>query len=130
MFEDLEIRQKAAQIAIDIFSISETPQIKNDFSTKDQIRRAAFSISNNIAEGFEYDNNKDFIKYLRFAKGSAGELRSQLYILKQSGLIKEPFYTEKRNELVTLSRQIKAFIEYLKKFEMEKQAKKNRILNL
>ncbi len=120
-FEDLEIWQKAAQIAVDIFAISEIPTIKYDLGTKDQIRRAAFSISNNIAEGFEYDNNKDFIKYLRFAKGSAGELRSQLYVLRQAGIIGEEFYTEKRAALLGLSRQIKAFIDYLKKFENEKQ---------
>jgi len=123
-FEDLEIWQKAAQIAVDVFSVSETHKIKYDPGTKDQIRRSSFSISNNIAEGFEYDNNKDFIKYLRFAKGSAGELRSQLFVLKQAGMIETPFYEEKRNELLSLSRQIKAFMEYLRKFEKEKQTNK------
>jgi four helix bundle protein len=79
-FEELEIWQRAVQIAIDIFHASEGGKLKNEYGVKDQIRRAAFSISSNIAEGFEYDSKNDFIRYLRFAKGSAGELRSQLFV--------------------------------------------------
>jgi four helix bundle protein len=106
---------------VDVFGLSETGPISRDFGTKDQIRRSAFSISNNIAEGFEYDNNKDFIKFLRFAKGSAGELRSQLFVPKETELLDAIFYEQKKDELLGLSRQIKAFIEYLRKFEQDKQ---------
>jgi four helix bundle protein len=54
------------------------PKIAKDFSFKDQIKRSALSISNNIAEGFEYNNNADFHRYLRIAKGSYGEVRNCL----------------------------------------------------
>jgi len=52
---------------------------------KDQIRRAACSMSDNIAEGFEYNNNPDFIRFLNYAKGSSGEFRNKLTILNQAG---------------------------------------------
>jgi four helix bundle protein len=68
-------------IAIEIYKISEKGNLSKDFGSRDQIRSSSTSISNNIAEGFEYNNNKDFIRFLRYSKGSSGELRSQLYIL-------------------------------------------------
>lgn len=112
-FEDLEIWKMSTQIAIDVFNLCKEKPLNSDFGTKDQIQRAAFSISNNISEGFEYDNNADFIKFLRYAKGSAGELRSQLYVLNQAGLIPNDFYNNKYNELITLSVKIKNLITYL-----------------
>ncbi len=72
-FEDLKIWQEAIEVAVDVYGISGSGKLKNDFGAMDQIRRSATSISNNIAEGFEYNNNRDFIRYLRFAKGSCGE---------------------------------------------------------
>lgn len=85
-FEDLDIWKESTQIAIEIYLVTETGKLKNDFGMRDQLRRAAVSISNNIAEGFEYDNNKDFIKFLRYSKGSSGELRSMLLSSKKLNL--------------------------------------------
>lgn len=56
-FENLPIWQKAAEVSLQVYRIAEKGKLKNDFSMKDQIKRAAFSISSNISEGFEYDNN-------------------------------------------------------------------------
>ena len=116
-FEDLDIWKKATTIAIDIYSISEIGKLKNDFGMKDQIRRCATSISNNIAEGFEYDNNKDFVRFLKYAKGSSGELRNQLYILNKLEFISKEFFENKLKELIELSKQIAGFIKYLKNYE-------------
>lgn len=113
-FEELDIWKISTQIAIDIFRICQEQPLKNDFGTKDQIQRAAFSISNNISEGFEYDNRLDFIRFLRYAKGSAGELRSQLFVLNKSKLISDEFYNQKYDELISLSVKIKNLITYLK----------------
>ena len=78
-FEDLEIWKKAQELATIIYELCEINQkIARDFSFKDQIKRAALSISNNIAEGFEYSNNADFHRFLRIAKGSCGEVRNCL----------------------------------------------------
>lgn len=78
-FEELEIWKKAQELGALVYELCESNmKIAKDFSFKDQIKRAALSISNNIAEGFEYNNNNDFYKFLRFSKGSCGEVRSCL----------------------------------------------------
>ncbi|MEO6583172.1 MAG: four helix bundle protein [Ferruginibacter sp.] len=78
-FEDLEIWKKAQDVGAIIYSLSNSNEkISKDFSFKDQLKRAALSISNNIAEGFEYSNNNDFYRFLRIAKGSCGEVRNCL----------------------------------------------------
>ena len=78
-FEELEIWKKAQDIGAMVYELCEGNQkVAKDFSFKDQIKRAALSISNNIAEGFEYNNNNDFYRFLRIAKGSCGEVRNCL----------------------------------------------------
>ena len=120
-FEDLEIWKNATEIALEIFKISENGKLSKDFGSKDQIRRAAASISNNIAEGFEYNNNKDFIRFLKYAKGSAGELRNQCYILYKSGYLEKEYYDEMHNKLILLSQKLSNFIKYLKNYEENKK---------
>lgn len=75
-FEDLEIWNKAIDLCVEIYALSEKGSLSKNFSAKDQLKRAALSISNNIAEGFEYDNNKELIRFLKYSKGSTGEVRS------------------------------------------------------
>lgn len=76
-FEELEIWKKSHDLAAMIYELAESnAKIAKDFSYKDQIKRAVLSVSNNIAEGFEYSNNNDFYKFLRYAKGSCGEVRN------------------------------------------------------
>lgn len=116
-FEDLEVWQDAVRIAADIYRLSESGKLKNDWGMKDQLRRAACSVSNNIAEGFEYNNNPDFIRFLKYAKGSAGEVRNQLYILKEAGFIEAGEYDMFHNRLINLSKQIAGFKKYLIEFE-------------
>jgi four helix bundle protein len=113
-FEDLPIWQKAADISLRTYKVAEKGKLKYDFSMKDQIKKAAFSISSNIAEGFEYGNNNDFIRFLRYAKGSAGELRSQVYILHNMELIEKPDYLQLNEQLIDISKQISGFMKYLR----------------
>jgi four helix bundle protein len=81
-FEELEVWKNAQEIAKRIFILCESnAKLAKDFSMKDQIKRAVLSISNNIAEGFEYSNNNQFIRYLSIAKGSCGEVRNCLHFL-------------------------------------------------
>ena len=120
-FEDLEIWKEATDIAIEVYLMSDKGKLKNDFGMKDQLRRAAMSISDNIAEGFEYENNKEFIRFLKYSKGSSGELRNKLYVLKKVEFIEEVFYESMHKRLVTLSKQISGFIKYLKEFEKAKK---------
>lgn len=79
-FEDIEAWQKARDLVRRVYHISQGSEFSRDYALKDQMRRAAISIMSNIAEGFERNGNKEFIHFLSIAKGSAGEVRSQLYV--------------------------------------------------
>ncbi|MGB0993807.1 MAG: four helix bundle protein [Akkermansiaceae bacterium] len=80
-FEDLEVWKRACRLSLDIFK-----QMKNsqNYALKDQMTRSAISVPSNIAEGQERDSAGDFVRFLRIAKGSCGELRTQLYLAQQS----------------------------------------------
>src|SRR5688572_32147721 len=95
-------------------------KLEKDFGSRDQLRRSAISISNNIAEGFEYNNNKMFLKFLSYAKASAGELRSNLFVLKEAQLVSEADNDKLRESLVSVSKNISGFMKYLKDFESKK----------
>lgn len=89
-FEDLIIWQKAQELAEKIYKLADSNSfIVKDFSLKDQLKSAALSISDNIAEGFEYNNNADFNRYLRIAKGSCGEIRNKLLFIKRMQFVDE-----------------------------------------
>jgi four helix bundle protein len=91
-FEELVIWQKAIEIGVEIYNLSDQAPLKSDFKSRDQLIGAAVSISNNIAEGFEYNNQIQFIKFLGYSKGSAGELRSQLALLVKVNRVSEEKY--------------------------------------
>ncbi|OCX52453.1 four helix bundle protein [Mucilaginibacter sp. PPCGB 2223] len=120
-FEDLDIWKIAIGIAVDVYLLCDSEPLKSDWGMKDQIRRAVCSLSDNIAEGFEYNNNADFIRFLVYAKGSAGEFRSEPTILKLAGKIKPEIADELSIRSVEFSAKTKTLIDYLKKFEKEKK---------
>jgi four helix bundle protein len=122
-FEDLEIWQEAIDIALNIYNIVKLDKIKNDYGLRDQLQRATLSISNNIAEGFEYNNNKEFIKYLKYAKGSAGETRSMINFLLKVKHISNAEHKLIYDNLILVSKHIKGFISYLNNFEELKKLK-------
>ena len=88
-FQDLNCWQRAVDLAVDIYKQSSIGELCKDFGLRDQMRRAAVSISSNIAEGKERETVPEFIRYLYIAKGSAGELRTQLIIAGRIGYLKE-----------------------------------------
>jgi four helix bundle protein len=119
-FEDLEIWQKAIKLSDELYELCQIDFLKKDFSTQDQLKRAALSISNNIAEGFEYNNNPDFIKYLRYSKGSCGECRSMIGFIRSKNWIDEKKHSYFHNELKMLGSQIGSFMSYLKQHKVKK----------
>lgn len=120
-FEDLPVWQHAIVIGLKVYQLGEAEKLSRDFRAKDQLIGAAISISNNIAEGFEYNRNRQFIKYLEIAKGSAGELRSQLFLLLKAKKIEETSYQILYEDLIQLSSEIKGLIKHLKEFEDKKK---------
>jgi len=101
-FEDLEVWKLSRKLTKEMYSLSNDGMFAKDYSLRDQIRRASVSIMSNIAEGFERGGNKEFIQFLYIAKGSCGEVRSQLYIALDQGYV----MGEKHLELIGLSKQI------------------------
>ena len=114
-FEDLEVWQKSREFAKEIYAISRESHLSRDFILRDQIIRSAVSIISNIAEGFERGGTGEFIQFLSVAKGSAGELRSQLYIVLDQGYIDENKFNELIEMNTAISRMISRLIEYLRK---------------
>lgn len=112
-FEDLEVWKISIQLAREIYLLTQNEIFRSDWSLRDQIRRASVSISNNIAEGFEYNNNNQFMKFLRIAKGSCGEVRNMLVLINEIGYInqneKEKYYVM----VNCLSNRIGGLLKYL-----------------
>ncbi|TAK06448.1 four helix bundle protein, partial [bacterium] len=86
-FEDLEVWKETRRLSKEIYAATQDAKFSKDFGLRDQIRRAAVSVMSNIAEGFERGGNQEFIQFLYIAKGSCGEVRSQLYVALDQGYI-------------------------------------------
>ncbi|MBI3162836.1 MAG: four helix bundle protein [Chloroflexi bacterium] len=112
-FEDLEVWQRAKDLTNLIYTHSSDGSFSRDFGLRDQMRRASVSIMSNIAEGFESQTQAMFIKYLGHAKGSAGELRAQLYIARDQGYITEEDFDTMFVTAEICSKQLSRFIQYL-----------------
>jgi four helix bundle protein len=112
-FEDLEVWKRARVLTNLIYALSEKGAFAKDFGLKDQMRRASVSIMSNIAEGFESRTQALFIDLLGRAKGSSGELRSQLYIALDQGYITQAEFTKALDLAKGCSRQLTSFISYL-----------------
>ena len=114
-FTDLPIWKEAVEFAAEIYKFCETGKLKTDYRMKDQLRAAASSISNNIAEGFEYGNTKIFIRFLTYSKGSSGEVFNQFTILFKAEMIVEEDFLNYSCRAIELGKKIGGFIQYLKK---------------
>ncbi|GHT77765.1 four helix bundle protein [Bacteroidia bacterium] len=102
-FEDLEVWKNAMQLTVAVYA--ELKENK-DYGFKDQIQRAATSIPSNIAEGFERQSNKEFIQFLYIAKGSSGELQTQLYLAQKINYLTK----DKAKELIDKTKKISSMI--------------------
>ncbi|MFC0428352.1 MULTISPECIES: four helix bundle protein [Chryseobacterium] len=113
-FENFPVYIKSLELIEKVYQFLRSKGLEKEFEFNNQIKRASFSISNNIAEGSEYNNNRQFIKYLKIAKGSCAEVRSMMIVSKRLKLGDE----NAAEEIINLSREISSnisnFIRYLK----------------
>ena len=93
-FEEFEVWQSARAQVKEVYLLTGQDKIRRFYSITDQIQRAALSIMNNIAEGYERQSYKEFIYMLNIAKGSSGEVRSILYVLLDMNLIDEQAFIQ------------------------------------
>ncbi|MCP5533438.1 MAG: four helix bundle protein [Akkermansiaceae bacterium] len=115
-FEDLEVWKRGCGLAVDVHvALAES----KDFALRNQMERSSLSIPSNIAEGCERDSTADFINFLRYSKGSCGELRTQLYVServrKRLGLAPLENSRAMIEETRSLSKMIQALINSLKR---------------
>lgn len=122
-FEDLEVWQTARTLTAAIYRISNHGPLSRDFGLQDQMRRSAVSIMSNIAEGFESHTTALYINYLARAKASAGELRAQLYVALDAGYINTQQFNTLHHQAQSISRQLSAFMKYLKRKEEDRRKK-------
>ena len=118
-FEDIEAWQRARELTREIYTVSNENPFSKDFGLRDQVRKTSVSIMSNIAEGFERDGTKKFIQFLSVAKGSSGELRSQLYVALDQGYLEEERFERLLGIVLETSRMIGGLINYLRKSKMK-----------
>jgi len=128
-FEELDVWKNAMALCKDVYDITNTTEIKKDFALREQLRRSAISIPSNIAEGFERESNTQFIYFLIIAKGSCGELRTQLNLAHQLELLSKPVFIDLREKCSIISKQLSSFIKYLKTTKLNKPSKLSKLSN-
>ncbi len=112
-FEEIEVWKISRALVKEIYEITSNDLFAIDFNLKDQIRRCAISVPSNIAEGYERKSNTEFIRFLYIAKGSAGELRTQLYLAKDLYYINETVFNSLFKKSEEISKNLSGFIKYL-----------------
>lgn len=114
-FEDIEVWQRARQLAKAVYVVTSEGKFARDFGLRDQIQRAAVSVMSNIAEGFERGGDVEFRRFLAIAKGSAGEVKTQLYVALDAGLIDQTAFDSLCKMATETGKLIGGFMKYLSK---------------
>ncbi len=119
-FEDIEAWQLARELAKIIYSLTSKQEFSRDFGLKNQIRDAAGSSMHNIAEGFDSGSNKEFIRFLRYAKRSSTEVQSELYVAFDQNYISTEEFGFAYKHAGRTRAAIKGWIRYLLKYEQSR----------
>jgi four helix bundle protein len=112
--EEIEAWQKARELTREIYEISKHGSFSKDFGLRDQIRRASVSVMSNIAEGYERNGSREFIQFLSMAKGSAGEVKSQLYVAFDQDYISKETFQRLHDLTNEITRMIGSLMKYLR----------------
>ena len=117
-FEEIEPWQLGRELKQLVYKCSKTGEFAKDFALKDQIRRAAMSITANIAEGFEREGNREFIQFLSTSKGSCGELQDHLYTALDESYVTAEEFDNLYGKAGEVGQKLGAFMNYLKKSQL------------
>ncbi|MBI2993401.1 MAG: four helix bundle protein [Gammaproteobacteria bacterium] len=111
-FEDLEVWKRSSALAVEVYRALKGCRERH---LREQITRSAISVPSNIAEGFERNSNKQFAQFLLIAKGSCGELRTQLHLCQKMGLLSDQTAFKLGNEAVEISRMLQGLINHCRR---------------
>lgn len=122
-FEDLPVWNSAIDLAVQIYDLTSNPAFSGRYSLKDQIERAAVSVSNNIAEGFERGTNNELLAFLYISRGSAGEVRSMLCLFERLGAFANLKFeiSNLKSKAEGISRQLRGWADSLQNSEIKGQ---------
>lgn len=113
-FEDLEVWQLARDLTRIVYKVSSGGRLAKDFCLRDQLRKASVSVMSNLAEGFERGGSREFLQFVALAKGSCGEVRSQLYVALDQEYIGQADFDRVFELTVRLSRMLASLLRYLR----------------
>ena len=122
-FEDVKAWQQARKLTRTIYALTDGPAFRCDFGLVDQVRRAAVSVMNNVAEGFESGSPAEFTHFLGYAKRSGSEVQSCLYIALDCGYCSQTQFQEAYKEVEQARGLITGFIRYLRNARVNGKAK-------
>ena len=125
-FEDIDAWQLARQLTLKIYSMTQKQPFATDYGLRRQIQDAAGSSMHNIAEGFDSETNREFVRFLRYAKRSCTEVQSQLYLALDQVYITESEFQEAYNHAARTRAAIRGFINYLVACERPDPSNKKR----
>jgi four helix bundle protein len=122
-FEQLPAWQASIDLAVQIYAMTSKPAFRGQRSLRDQMERAAVSVSNNIAEGFERGTNQELLTFLYIARGSGGETRSVLCLLERMPVFRdlESEILNLKSSVESISGQLGAWIRTLRDSELKGQ---------
>ncbi|GAB3333236.1 four helix bundle protein [Larkinella ripae] len=118
-FEDLEVWKLSRELSREIYHCSSSGNFAKDFDLRSQIRRSSGSVMDNIAEGFERGSRGEFIQFLSISKGSAGEVRSQLYRALDQSYVEQETFAGMLDKAKRVSQMLNGLISKLKDSELK-----------
>ena len=113
-FEEIEAWQLGRCLVKEVYEATQSPLFSRDFGLRDQIQRASVSVPSNIAEGLERRSAAEFARFLLIARGSAGEVRSQLYAALDPSYIDQPTFDRLSDLALRISRATDALARHNK----------------
>ena len=114
-FEDLRAWQQARELAREVYLLTKQDAFARDFALSDQVRRSSGSIMHNIAEGLDSGSDREFIRFLRYARRSATEVQSELYLALDQKYVDETTFSRLYTQAAECKRSLNGLISYLKK---------------